>query len=89
MPYVGKAMDRRRNTRRAQLSGAMTAPAWNAAHPVGTAVRYWPIWPPVPSVPPVDSHTRSEAWPLGDGTVVVLIEGKTGGVALSHVEIRP
>lgn len=87
MPYVGKAMDRRRNARRRQLSGARTAESWNAEHPVGTAVRYWPIWPPMDSVPPIDTVTRSAAWALGDGAVVVCIEGRSGGVYLSHVEV--
>lgn len=88
MPRVGKSMDRKRNARRRQLSGAHTAASWNAAHPVGAPVRYWPIWPPIDSVPPVDTTTRSEAWTLGDGTVVVLIAGKSGGVGLTHVEVR-
>lgn len=26
--------------------------AWNAAHPVGTRVRYWPVLPPLPNTPP-------------------------------------
>lgn len=89
MPYVGKSMDRRRAARRRALSGAMTAAQWNEQHPVGTAVRYWPIWPPIESVPAVDTRTRSEAWHLGDGTTVVMIEGRTGGVALSHIEVLP
>lgn len=88
MPYVGKSMDRKRNARRRQLSGAHSAVSWNTAHPVGTAVRYWPIYPPIEGVPPVDTTTRSEAWALGDGSVVVLIEGKAGGVHLSHIEVR-
>lgn len=87
MPYVGKAMDRKRNARRRQLSGAHTAASWNAAYPVGTLVRYWPIYPPIDSVPPVDTATRSDAWTLGDGTVVVCVVGKSGGVALSHIEV--
>lgn len=87
MPYVGKTMDRKRNARRSALNGAMTAEQWNAAHPVGTPVRYWPIWPPIESVPAVDTRTRSEAWALGDGTAVVMVEGRSGGVALSHIEI--
>lgn len=89
MPYVGKSMDRKRNARRRQLSGAHTAESWNAAHPIGTRVRYWSIYPPIPSVPPLDTTTRSEAWELGDGSVVVLIEGRTGGVHLSHIEVLP
>ena len=86
MPYVGKSMDRRRNARRRQLSGAHTAESWNAAYPVGTPVRYFPIYPPIESVPPIETTTRSEAWTLGDGSVVVLVEGKSGGVCLNHIE---
>lgn len=82
-------MDRKRNARRRQLNGAMTAAEWNAAYPVGTAVRYWPIYPPIESVPPVDTETRSEAWALYDGSVVVCVAGKSGGVALSHIEVLP
>jgi hypothetical protein len=89
MPYVGQSMDRKRNARRRQLSGAHTAESWNATHPVGTAVRYWPVYPPIACIPPCDTTTRSEAWALGDGSVVVLVAGKTGGVWLSHVEVLP
>ena len=88
MPYVGKSMDRKRNARRRQLSGAHTAESWNAAYPVGTRVRYWPVCPPH-GIPPVDTTTRSEAWTLGDGSVVVLVDGKSGGVHLSHIEVLP
>ncbi len=88
MPYVGKSMDRRRSERRRQLSGAHSVESWNATHPVGTAVRYWPIYPPVDGILPVDTTTRSEAWSLGDGSVVVLVVGVSGGVHLSHVEVR-
>lgn len=89
MPYVGKSMDWRRNARlcMAYRNGARTAESWNAEHPVGTAVRYYPIYPPIEGVPPVETRTRSEAWVLGDGTVVVLVEGKSGGVHLSHIEV--
>jgi len=73
--------------RRRQLSGAHTAGSWNAAHPVGECVRYWPVYPPVESVPPVETRTRSEAWTLGDGSVVVCIDGRAGGVCLSHIEV--
>lgn len=78
-----------RNARRRQLSGAHTAESWNAAHPVGTAVRYWPVYPPIDGIPPKDTTTRSEAWALGDGSVVVLVAGKAGGVCLTHVEVLP
>ncbi len=87
MPRVGRSMDRRRNARRSQLNGAHTAESWNSAHPVGTRVRYWPVYPPVESVAPFDTTTRSEAWALGDGSVVVSVVGRTGGVCLSHIEL--
>lgn len=89
MPYVGKSMDRKRNARRRQLSGSHTAVSWNEAHPVGSLVRYYPIYPPIEGVPPVDTCTRSEAWTLGDGSVVVCVEGKSGGICLTHVEVLP
>lgn len=89
MPYVGKSMDRKRNARRRTYSGAHTAESWNAAHPVGTPVRYHPVIPPIESCTPIETRTRSEAWALGDGSVVVCIEGKSGGVHLSHVEVLP
>lgn len=37
---------------------------------------------------PKEEEPRSEAWTLGDGSVVVLVEGKSGGVCLSHIEVR-
>jgi len=62
-----------------------TAADWNAAHPVGTPVIYRPIrgrdagmcW----------TATRSEAWDLGDGTPVVSVKGRTGGVSLEHLTV--
>lgn len=63
----------------------MDAKTWNELYPEGTLVRYWPIagddnWEA--------TATRSEAWELGDGTPVVKIEGRTGGVSLDHLAIR-
>lgn len=65
---------------RAQL----TARAWNVSYPVGTPVRFWPG---VRSGDGELAVTRSEAWELGDGTPVVAVEGRAGGIALSHVEV--
>lgn len=62
----------------------MTADEWNGTHFVGTPVRYWPG---VREGEGILSKTRSPAWELGHGEAVVLIEGKSGGVALSHVEV--
>ncbi len=69
------------------MAKTTTAEAWNSDHPVGTAVRYWPILPPISSAPPIDTITRTPAWTLGNGVVVVSIAGKTGGVSLSHIEV--
>lgn len=68
-------------------SGQHTAESWNATHPVGTPVRYWPVYPPHEGIPPLDTTTRSEAWVLGHGAVVVSVVGISGGVLLSHVEV--
>lgn len=87
MPLVGKSMDRKRNARRSHLCGAHTAESWNSEHPVGTRVRYWPIWPPVDGIPSRDTVTRSGAWTLGHGDAVVSIDGVSGGVLLSHIEL--
>lgn len=89
MPYVGKTQDRKRNARQRQFSGAHTAESWNDLCPVGTAVRYWPVYPPMDGFPPLDTTTRSVAWTLGDGSVVVSVSGRTGGVHLTHIEVLP
>ena len=65
------------------MSEPINLEAWNRENPPGTRVRYWCG----PCVGPGDiSRTRSVAWELGDGRPVVLVEGKSGGVALTHVE---
>jgi len=66
----------------------MTADEWNELHPVGTPVRYWPLRNPTEG-PPFDSRTRSKAWDLGHGQPVVLIEGKSGGMCLTHLDVLP
>ena len=54
---------------------------WNANYPPGTPIKFRATgsakWKP--------SRTRSQAWALGDGSPVVLIEGKTGGFSLDFV----
>jgi hypothetical protein len=64
----------------------LTADEFNAKFPVGTAVRYWPVLPAVPSIPPRETKTRSAAWTLGDGHPVVMIEGLAGCVSILHLE---
>ena len=56
---------------------------WNLNHPVGTPVRYFPhLHAPLSEWK--DTYTKSKARLLAN-TPVVLIEGHTGAVALSHV----
>lgn len=64
-----------------------TEDSWNEIYPVGTKVRYWPVLPPPPSIAPVETETRSAAWMLGDGSSVVLVRGRAGGVYLDHLEV--
>ena len=62
----------------------MTADRFNTENPIGTPVRYFPIKGVGESIV---TKTRSEAWALGHGEVVVKIEGRAGGVCISHLEI--
>jgi hypothetical protein len=62
------------------------ADAWNAAHPVGTAVRYWSGYREGEGR---TSRTRTPAWMLGSDLAVVSVDGHSGGIALTHVEPIP
>lgn len=57
-----------------------TAEEFNQRVAIGTRVRFWPISSRRENF--IDSKTRSEAWELGSGDVVVAIEGKSGGVSI-------
>jgi hypothetical protein len=61
----------------------MTADEFNARFPVGAPVRYYPI---MGHAECRETRTRSEAWELGSGHVVVKIEGLPGGVAIRNLE---
>ncbi|MFJ2745215.1 hypothetical protein ACIO3O_36785 [Streptomyces sp. NPDC087440] len=43
----------------------------------------------VPSGPRLDTRTRSAAWTLPHGRAVVLVDGRAGAIALTHVAPRP
>lgn len=66
----------------------ITADEFNERHPVGTPVTYHHVIPEVDGILPLITHTRTPAWELGDGTPVVSVQGRSGGMALSHVELR-
>ena len=56
--------------------------------PVGTSVNYYSIiGENGPKCEPFPTTIRSEPWKLGDGSVVVKVEGKSGGVAIEHLEL--
>jgi hypothetical protein len=62
--------------------------AWNEAHPVGTRVAAYPGCRPedAPDCERLDTVTRSQAWVLGGHTPVVMVDGHSGGIALTHID---
>lgn len=63
----------------------MNATEFNKRHPIGTKVRYFPI---KGKKEHIDTETRSEAWTLGSGHIVVSLKDKSGGVSIEHLEIN-
>jgi hypothetical protein len=63
-----------------------SANEFNALYEEGTLVRYYPI---TGEDKFDETKTRSIAWELGHGEPVVMVEGRTGGVAISNIEIVP
>jgi hypothetical protein len=57
--------------------------------PVGTRVTYYPIMPPEPFEPGIITTVRSEPWRLGHGAIVVKVNGRSGGVLVSHLRAEP
>jgi hypothetical protein len=66
----------------------ITSAQFNEMYPVGTPVTYYPVLPEVPGILPLITHTRTPAWDLGHGAPVVSVEGRAGGVYLTHIELR-
>ena len=62
---------------------AMTAAEFNEKFTIGTRVVYLPIIDETMGA--VMTETRSEAWTLGHGEVVVKVKGITGCVCISHL----
>lgn len=75
MPKMTKA------ERQQQLAEQLNA--WNAMHPPGSKVRYYPV---AGRGQHTDTITRSEAWIAGGHSIIVLIQGKAGGVSIAHLE---
>lgn len=57
---------------------------FEAALPIGKAVRYYPVDGEVEFV---TSIIASKPWALGHGDIIIKIAGKTGGVLVSHLEL--
>jgi hypothetical protein len=57
---------------------------FNRNYPVGTPVRYWPTNDRRGGF--VETTTRTEAYVLSGHTAVVFLAGRSGCVALTHVE---
>jgi len=63
---------------------AAAAEDFNKIAPSGTPVRFWPT---SREAEPLTSRTRGVAWAMSSGEAVVRVEGRTGGIALSHIEV--
>lgn len=61
---------------------ALEVAQFNDSIPVGTPVLFWAGARTGKGTP---SRTRTRAWVLGDHTPVVMVEGYSGGIALTHV----
>lgn len=63
----------------------MSAEEFNQQYPIGTHVTYFPVTGRLSGES--RTTTRSKAWTLESGQVLVLIEGKTGGVHIDNVVV--
>lgn len=66
----------------AAIEPDMSVDAFNDTYAIGTACRYYPV---AGDSEHLKTRTRSEAWALGHGAVVVKVEGKAGGVDINHL----
>ncbi|WP_347253479.1 hypothetical protein [Leminorella grimontii] len=64
----------------------ISAERFNELYPVGALFRYYHIRG-VPDYTTVT--TRTPAWALGHGAVVVSVSGRAGGVSIEHLEPIP
>jgi len=62
----------------------MTAEEFNTQYPVGTPVMYYSV---KTSEHGVTTSTRTPAFDLGSGHVLVSLAGKAGGVSIDHLKV--
>ncbi|MFF1499698.1 hypothetical protein ACFVZR_07440 [Streptomyces sp. NPDC058316] len=65
-------------------TGELTSAQWNAKYPVGTRVK---AYPNLYGEDGFTTWTTSKAWTLGGHTPVALVEGYSGGIALTHLDV--
>ncbi|CNJ92591.1 Uncharacterised protein [Yersinia mollaretii] len=59
------------------------ADMFNQKFPIGSRFNYFPV----KGIPDsVEVVTRTEAWALGHGAVVVSVNGRVGGVSITHLK---
>lgn len=61
-----------------------TQEQFNETYPIGTPVFYRPA---AAIAAGIVTKTRSEAWTLGHGAVVVMVEGRSGGMSVDHLDL--
>ncbi|MEU5974365.1 hypothetical protein [Streptomyces sp. NPDC047315] len=61
----------------------LSAEDWNERYPVGTRVH---AYPRTRDDAPLRTRTCSRAWTLGHGSAVVMVEGHSAGILLTHVD---
>lgn len=64
-------------------TGELTAAQWNVQYPVGTRVK---AYPGVYGEDGFTTWTTSKAWTLSGRTPVAIVEGYSGGIALTHLD---
>ena len=62
------------------------AKRWNERHPIGTPVTRYRLIDPLED--PMETRTRSIAWVVGGHSVLVSVEGVSGGVLLDSVTVK-
>ena len=60
----------------------MNIEEFNRDFPIGTSVLYYPV---AGRSDNEETKIRSEPWALGHGDIVVMVEGRTGGVSIDHI----
>ncbi|AWD21593.1 hypothetical protein [Fuscovulum blasticum] len=52
--------------------------------PIGRRVRYFPVLGRSDSF---ETTIRSKPWAVGDGSIVIALDGRTGGHSILHLEV--